>query len=85
MAYWSARNKVNQSIDLTNVRLGMTITDLERNFGNPSDQNRNRLTYVFENNDELIVTLRDEKVANAQIIFRRAMKIEDPEMKKLTL
>lgn len=85
LAYFSAQNKLDKKFDIQSLRLGMTVDQLERVFGSPFNYNRNQLTYIFEDASELIITLRDEVVSSAQLKYRRPLKIEDPEMKQLTL
>lgn len=84
-AYFSAHKKITAPLNLHGLYLGMTTRELEEAFGPPSDKNRNRLIYIFEDSSELVVTLRDEEVASAQLKFHRPLKIEDPKMRQLTL
>jgi hypothetical protein len=63
----------------------MTVKQLKNAFGVPVDENRNRLTYVFEDASELVVTLRDNIVTSAQLNYLQPLKISDPEMRQLTL
>lgn len=85
IAYNSAQNKMMHSADLHGLRLGMTLENLQETYGTPSAKNRNRLTYIFDDYSELIVTFRDDVVSSAQLKFHRPIKIEDPKMRQLTL
>lgn len=84
-AYQVAQNKISGSQNLNALRLGMTVRDIEQNFGSPSAHSRNQYTYILDDGSELVITLRDEKVSNAKVKFHKVVKIQDPEMKKLSL
>lgn len=84
-AYQFAQKKIERPLNLDTLRLGMTVRDMEKTFGTPSAQNRNQLTYILEDGSELFITLRDEKISSAKVKFHRMLKIQDPEMKKLSL
>jgi hypothetical protein len=84
-AYKVAQNKIDRPLNLDHLRLGMTVRDMESTFGTPSAQSRNQLTYILEDGSELFITLRDEKISSAKVNFHRMIKIQDPEMKKLSL
>jgi hypothetical protein len=84
-AYQIAQNKIASPLNLKDIRLGMTVHDIEQKFGTPSAQSRNQYTYILVDGSELLITLRDEKISNAKIKFHRTVKIQDPEMKKLSL
>lgn len=84
-AYISAQQKIKQPVNIQALHLGMTLKGLHQAYGVPSAQNRNRLTYIFEDHSELVITLRDEVVASARLRFQRPLKIQDPKMKQLTL
>lgn len=84
-AYQAAQNKISASQNLNTLRLGMTVRDIEQNFGSPSAQSRNQYIYILEDGSELVITLRDEKVSSAKVKFHKIVKIQDPEMKKLSL
>ena len=63
----------------------MTVSELETSFGSPFSRQRNSIIYILEDSSELSITLRDDVVASAVVKFRSPMRIEDPEMRKLTL
>src|SRR5688572_14115549 len=84
-AYQIAQNKIERPLNLSSIRLGMTVLDAEQNFGTPSAQSRNQYTYILDDGSELIFTLRDEKISSAKVKFHRTIKIQDPEMKQLSL
>lgn len=84
-AYKTASNKIERPLDLSALRLGMNVKELEKSFGTPSAQARNQLTYILDDGSELFVTLRDKVVSSANVKFHRIIKIQDPEMKKLSL
>jgi hypothetical protein len=84
-AYFSAQKKIKQPVNIQALHLGMTIKGIHKAFGAPSAQNRNRLTYIFADHSELVITLRDDVVASARLRFQRPLKIQDPKMKQLTL
>jgi hypothetical protein len=84
-AYQAAQNKISGPQNLNTLRLGMTVRDIEQNFGSPSAQSRNQYTYILDDGSELVITLRDEKISSAKVKFHSIVKIQDPEMKKLSL
>lgn len=84
-AYFNAQTKIHRPLKLTSLRLGMTVDQIESVFGVPSAQNRNQLTYIFEDASEMVITLRDDIVASAKVKFHQPVKIEDPQMRQLTL
>ena len=84
-AYFNAQSKIHRNLNLTQLRLGMTVSQLENVFGVPSAHERNQLIYIFEDSSEMVLTLRDEVVASATVKFHQPMKITDPEIRKLTL
>lgn len=84
-AYQAAQNKISSPQNLNALRLGMTVSDIEQNFGTPSAQSRNQFTYILDDSSELVITLRDEKISSAKVKFHKEVKIQDPEMKKLSL
>jgi outer membrane protein assembly factor BamE (lipoprotein component of BamABCDE complex) len=84
-AYQIAQNKMERPLNLDSLRLGMTSQDIEKTFGTPSAESRNQFTYILHDGSELIITLREQKVSSAKVKFHRKIKIQDPEMKKLTL
>ncbi len=84
-AYFNAQTKIHQPLNLVSLKLGMTVDQIESVFGVPSAQNRNQLTYIFEDASEMIITLRDDIVASAIVKFHQPVKIEDPQMRQLTL
>lgn len=84
-AWTIAQNDLSRPLHLDSLRLGMTVRDIEQTFGSPSAQSRNQLTYILQDGSELTITLRDQIVSSAKVKFHRVIKIQDPEMKKLTL
>ena len=84
-AYSIAQQKLHQPLHLSSLRLGMELDEVEAIFGTPSARSRNQITYVFDDGSELFLTLRDEKISIAKVKFQKIIKIQDPEMKKLTL
>ena len=84
-AYQVAQNKISRPQNLTSLRLGMTVRDIEQNFGSPSAQSRNQFTYILDDGSELVITLRDDRVSSAKVKFHKIVKIQDPQMKKLSL
>ncbi|HXH74606.1 MAG TPA: hypothetical protein VNJ08_06550 [Bacteriovoracaceae bacterium] len=85
VAFFSAQKKMASTFDIQALRLGMSIEQLKLTYGSPFAQRRNQLTYIFEDDSELIVSLRDDVVSSAQLKYKLPLKIEDPEMRKLTL
>jgi hypothetical protein len=85
LAYLSARESQGQKVNLSSLRLHMTVSELEKEFGSPFSRQRNVMTYILEDSSQLIVTLRDEVVASAIVKFHKPLQIEDPELKRLTL
>lgn len=84
-AYHAAQTKIERPLNLKGLHLGMSVKEMQKSFGSPSAQSRNQLTYIMEDGSELFITLRDEKVSSAKINYHRRIKIQDPEMKKLSL
>lgn len=84
-AYKTAQNKIARPQELAQLRLGMTIEQLEKTFGTPSAQARNQLTYILDDGSELFVTLRDNVVSSATARFHQNRQIQDPDLKNLTL
>jgi len=84
-AYFSAQQKLQTSVDVSALKLGMSAKELKKTFGTPSATDRNRLTFIFDDSSELIVTLRDKVVSSAQLKYHGPLKIEDPQLKQLTL
>jgi hypothetical protein len=84
-AWQVAQNKMNHPLLLETLHLGMSIEEVEQHFGSPSAESRNYYTFILQDGSELLVTLRDNAVSSAQVKFHRTIKIQDPEMRKLTL
>jgi hypothetical protein len=84
-AYQIAQNKINRPLGLESLKLGLTVEQISKIFGTPSAESRNQYIYILQDGSELIITLREQRVSSAKIKFHRRLKIEDPEMKKLTL
>lgn len=85
IAYVNANQKLNQKIDLKALHLQMSISELESTFGSPFSRQRNSLIYILEDDSQLSITLRDDVVASAVVKYQSPMRIEDPEIRKLTL
>lgn len=84
-AYITAQSKISHQPNLKALRLGMSVQKLEEYFGSATGEDRNLLTYIFDDSSELVVTLRDDLVASAIIKFHKPLKIEDPKLRELTL
>jgi hypothetical protein len=84
-AYYSANNALHQKIELSSLRLQMTEAELQQLFGAPYSRDNNRLTYVLDDASQLFITLRDEKVASAMVKYHKPLKIQDPQLRRLTL
>jgi hypothetical protein len=84
-AYQVARNKIEKPLNLSSLKLGMFENEIERIFGTPSAENRNQATYILDDGSELTITYRDKQVSSATVKFHKIVKIQDPEMRKLTL
>lgn len=84
-AYHSARDKMSDIPDLRALHLGMSVDELKTSFGAPVYKHLNQLTYLLSDSAQLIVTLRDQEVASAQLKFHRPLKISDPQLKQLNL
>lgn len=84
-AYYSAQDKMSAVPDLRALHLGMNVVELKSAFGAPVHKHLNQLTYLFGDSAQLIVTLRDQEVASAQLKFHRPLKISDPQIKQLNL
>ncbi|HLW56787.1 MAG TPA: hypothetical protein VKY27_05345 [Bacteriovoracaceae bacterium] len=84
-AYYSAKDKMSAVPDLRALHLGMSKDELKIAFGAPVHKHLNQLTYLFADSAQLIITLRDQEVASAQLKFHRPLKISDPQIKQLNL
>lgn len=84
-AYYSAKDKMSEIPDLRNLHLGMSVEELKVSYGAPVYKNLNKMTYLFGDSAQLIVTLRDQEVASAQLKFHRPLKISDPQIRQLNL
>ncbi len=84
-AYINANQNMTQRVDLSALRLHMTVAELETNFGTPFSRQRNNLIYILKDSSELSITLRDDVVASAVVKFHNPLRIEDPQMRQLTL
>jgi hypothetical protein len=84
-AYQLAQTKIQSPLPLDSIHLGMSIEDIESTFGTPSAESRNHYTYILEDGSELLITLRDQKISSAKIKFHRMIKIQDPQIRELTL
>lgn len=84
-AYQTAQNKLMRPLELSAIRLGMTVKEFQKTFGTPSAKSRNQLTYILDDESELTLTLRDKVISSAVLKFKRLIEIEDPQMRKLTL
>jgi hypothetical protein len=85
VAYVNANQKLTQKVDLKALHLQMTVSEVEASFGSPFSRQRSSLIYILEDSSQLSITLRDDVVASAVVKFHSPLKIEDPEMRKLTL
>jgi hypothetical protein len=84
-AYFSAESSMHTHTNLKALRLQMSETELHQTFGAPYSQDRNMLTYVLEDSSQLFITLRDDKVTSAMVKYHQPLKIQDPQLRKLTL
>jgi hypothetical protein len=84
-AYINANKQLTQKVDLKALHLQMSVSELEDHFGSPFSRQRNSLIYILEDSSQLSITLRDDVVASAVVKYHGAIKIEDPEIRKLTL
>lgn len=84
-AFKAAQNKVNRPVDLNAIKLGSSVEEIEKHFGTASSESHNQRVYILNDGSELLITLRDQKVSSATVKFHKVIKIEDPEMRKLTL
>lgn len=84
-AYFSAESSLHTHTNLKALRLQMSEVELREAFGAPYSQDRNMLTYVLEDASQLFITLRDDKVTSAMVKYHQPLKIQDPQLRKLTL
>ena len=84
-AHKTAQYKIEHPIAIDSIKLGMSLEQLEDIFGTPSAKSRNQLTFILNDGSELFITLREDLVSSAKVKFHRTIKIQDPEMRKLTL
>lgn len=84
-AYQMAHLKMERPLNLQSIRLGMSLKDAQINFGLPSARTHNQYTYILNDGSELTLTLRDKRISSANVRFKKIIKIQDPEMRRLTL
>lgn len=84
-AYQTATLKIERPLNLQTLRLGMSLKEAQKTFGSPSAQSHNQYIYILNDGSELTLTLRDKRISSANVRFKRVLKIQDPEMRKLTL
>ncbi len=84
-AFHLAQTKLNHPLGLESLKLGMSTEEVAQAFGTPSAASRNQFIYILQDGSELTITLRDQRVSSAKIKFHRRLKIEDPDMRKLSL
>ncbi len=63
----------------------MNEKEIIKKFGSPTSKQRNILTYIFDDSSELRISLRDNAVNSAEFKFKTPPKIEDFNLKKMTL
>lgn len=85
VAYINATNTLGQKVDLKALQLQMSVKELESKFGAPFSRERNTLTYILEDSSHLQITLRDNVVASAMVKYHRPLRIEDPQLRQLSL
>jgi hypothetical protein len=85
LAALSANLKQEFHFDVSSLKLGMTENQVLKLYGEPFAHNRNLYTYIFQDSSELLITFRDQVVTSAEFKYKNPPKIEDPEMRKLTL
>lgn len=85
VAFFNANSKLSKTVDLNALHLQMTVDELEQVFGSPTARERNSMTYILEDSSHLMITLRDDVVASAVVKYRNPIRIEDPQMRQLTL
>jgi predicted ribosomally synthesized peptide with SipW-like signal peptide len=84
-AYWNAQSKLTNSVNLSSVKLNMSLAEVEETFGRPFAQETNTLTYVLEDSSRLYLSFREDRVASAMVKYHTPIKIEDPKLRELTL
>lgn len=84
-AYLSANSALRNKAQLSALRLQMTEQELQDKFGAPDSRDHNILTYVLEDASQLFITLRDDRVASAMVKYHSPLKIQDPQLRRLTL
>ena len=85
IAYINAHSKLTQTVDLSSIHLQMSVSELEKSFGSPTSRERNTITYILADSSQLTLTLRDDVVASAVVKYHNPIRIEDPQMRQLTL
>jgi hypothetical protein len=85
VAYVNANHKMTAKVDLKALHLQMTVKELEAHFGSPFSRQRNALTYILEDSSQLLITLRDNLVSSAVVKFHNPIRIEDPQIRQMTL
>lgn len=84
-AYHAAQSKMSSKLDLSALKLGMTVDDVGELFGAPTSKIRNIHTYILPDSSVLTVTFRDDVATSAKVKYLRPVKVSDPELRKLTL
>jgi len=85
LASQGASRRLSQKVDLTELHLNMSIEQVYEKFGTPDSKDRNQLVYILKDASQLYLSLRDEVVSSAVLKFHRPLKLEEPEIRKLTL
>ncbi|HXH31194.1 MAG TPA: hypothetical protein VNJ01_10315 [Bacteriovoracaceae bacterium] len=78
-AFCTAQTKLDSAIDLGKLRIGITLTQLEKIIGKATASDINQLTYIFQDGSELKVKLTEGLVSGAVINYKKLLKLEKPE------
>ncbi len=78
-AYCTAQTKLDTTVELKTLKLGITQKQLERIVGTPSGKVDNELTYVFEDGSDLKVTMTKGYLSSAVMNYKKPTLIPEPE------
>ena len=83
MAFMSARQKLHDYSSLTDLKVGMSVSELKF-LGVPVSESSRELVYLLPDQSNLVIALHDGTVFSAWLELRTPLKIQDPSLRHLT-
>lgn len=80
-----ASYRLSHKVNLNELHLNMSLEEVYEKFGTPDSKDRNQLTYILKDASQLHLSLRDDVVSSAVLKYHRPLKLEDAEIRRLTL